>query len=61
MTPLSETETAAITATGATIRHGGTEPQAELVTLQRHAVAWATAEGRDADRPAHLSRSVIAV
>jgi fructoselysine-6-P-deglycase FrlB-like protein len=61
MTPLSETETAAITATGATIRHGGAEPQAELVILQRHAVAWATAEGRDADRPVHLSRSVIAV
>jgi fructoselysine-6-P-deglycase FrlB-like protein len=61
MTPLSETETAAITATGATIRHGGAEPQAELVLLQRHAVAWAAAAGRDADRPVHLSRSVIAV
>jgi glucosamine--fructose-6-phosphate aminotransferase (isomerizing) len=61
MTPLSETETTAITATGATIRHGGTEPQAELVALQRHALAWAIAAGRDADRPVHLSRSVIAV
>lgn len=61
MTPLSDTETAAITATGATIRHGGPEPQAELVKLQRHAVAWARAAGRDADRPVHLSRSVIAV
>ncbi|HEX3786643.1 MAG TPA: SIS domain-containing protein [Pseudonocardiaceae bacterium] len=61
MTPLSETETAAITATGATIRHGGAEPQAELVLLQRHALAWAGAAGRDADHPVHLSRSVIAV
>jgi glutamine---fructose-6-phosphate transaminase (isomerizing) len=61
MTPLSETETTAITATGATIRHGRTEPQAELVALQRHAVAWAAGAGRDADRPVHLSRSVIAV
>ena len=61
MTPLSETETEAITATGADIRHGGPEPQAELVLLQRHAVAWAAAAGRDADRPVHLSRSVIVV
>jgi glucosamine--fructose-6-phosphate aminotransferase (isomerizing) len=61
MTPLSEQEITAITATGATIRHGGPEPQAELVVLQRHAVAWAAAAGRDADRPVHLSRSVIAV
>lgn len=61
MTPLSDAETAAITATGATIHHGGPEPQAELVLLQRHAVAWANAVGRDADRPVHLSRSVITV
>lgn len=61
MTPLSDTETDAIAATGATVRHGGEEPMAELVLLQRHAVAWAAASGRDADRPAHLSRSVIVV
>lgn len=61
MTPLSETETDAITATGADLHHGGSEPLAELVLLQRHAVAWAAASGRDADRPVHLSRSVIAV
>jgi fructoselysine-6-P-deglycase FrlB-like protein len=61
MTPLSETETGAIKATGAEIHHGGVEPLAELVLLQRHAVAWAAASGRDADRPVHLSRSVIAV
>ena len=61
MTPLNEAETSAITATGATIHHGGAEPQAELVLLQRHAAAWALAAGRDADRPVHLSRSVITV
>ncbi len=61
MTPLSDTETAAIKATGAEIRHGGSEPLAELVLLQRHAVAWARSVGRQADRPVHLSRSVIAV
>lgn len=61
MTPLSDAEIDAITGTGATIRHGGAEPQAELVLLQRHAVAWATTQGRDADRPVYLSRSVITV
>lgn len=61
MTPLTATETAAIEATGAVVKHPGPEPQAELVLLQRHAVVWATAKGRDADRPVHLSRSVIAV
>lgn len=60
MTPLSDVETAAIEATGARIHHGGAEPQAELVLLQRHAIAWASAAGRDADRPVHLTRSVVA-
>jgi glucosamine--fructose-6-phosphate aminotransferase (isomerizing) len=60
MTPLSDVETAAIEATGARIHHGGTEPLAELVLLQRHAITWATAVGRDADLPAHLTRSVVA-
>ncbi len=40
MTPLSAVETTAIEATGARIHHGGTEPLAELVLLQRHAIAW---------------------
>jgi hypothetical protein len=35
----NETVTEAITATGADIRHGGPEAQAELVLLQRHAVS----------------------
>jgi glutamine---fructose-6-phosphate transaminase (isomerizing) len=59
MTPLSPVETAVIEKTGAHVRHGGPEPQAELVLLQRHAVAWAASAGRDPDRPIHLSRSVI--
>lgn len=61
MTPLSPVETGAIEATGARIRHGGSEPLAELVHLQRHAVAWAAGAGRDADQPPHLSRSVVQV
>jgi fructoselysine-6-P-deglycase FrlB-like protein len=61
MTPLSDVEIAAIEATGARIHHGGTEPQAELVLLQRHAIAWAAAAGRDADVPVHLTRSVVAL
>ena len=61
MTPLSDVEIAAIEATGARIHHGGEEPQAELVLLQRHAIAWAASVGRDADVPVHLTRSVVAL
>lgn len=61
MTPLSAVEITAIEATGARIHHGGTEPLAELVLLQRHAVAWAASVGRDADVPVHLTRSVVAL
>ncbi|WP_329237434.1 sugar isomerase [Actinoallomurus sp. NBC_01490] len=61
MTPLSAVEITAIEATGARIHHGGTEPLAELVLLQRHAVAWAASVGRDADLPVHLTRSVVAL
>jgi glutamine---fructose-6-phosphate transaminase (isomerizing) len=61
MTPLSAVEIAAIEATGARIRQGGTEPLSELVLLQRHAIAWAASAGRDADVPAHLTRSVVAL
>jgi glucosamine--fructose-6-phosphate aminotransferase (isomerizing) len=61
MTPLSDVEIAAIEATGARIHHGGTEPQAELVLLQRHAITWAASAGRDADVPVHLTRSVVAL
>ncbi len=61
MTPLTDVQTEAIEATGARIHHGGDEPLAELVALQRHAVAWAAGAGRDADHPVHLSRSVVQV
>jgi fructoselysine-6-P-deglycase FrlB-like protein len=61
MTPLSEVEITAIEATGARIHQGGTEPQSELVLLQRHAIAWAASAGRDADVPVHLTRSVVAL
>jgi glutamine---fructose-6-phosphate transaminase (isomerizing) len=61
MTPLSSVEIAAIEETGARIHHGGTEPQAELVLLQRHAIVWAASAGRDADVPVHLTRSVVAL
>lgn len=61
MTPLTPLQIESIEQTGARIHHGGDEPLAELVHLQRYAVAWAAAVGRDADRPAHLSRSVVAL
>jgi glucosamine--fructose-6-phosphate aminotransferase (isomerizing) len=59
MTPLTDVQTRAISDTGARIHQGHDDPQVELVALQRHAVAWAAAAGRDADVPVHLSRSVI--
>ncbi len=59
MTPLTDLQSRSIADTGARIHHGGDEPVAELVHLQRHAVAWALASNRDPDHPAHLSRSVM--
>jgi glucosamine--fructose-6-phosphate aminotransferase (isomerizing) len=59
MTALTEVQTRAISGTGARIHQGHDDPQIELVALQRHAVAWAAAAGRDADVPVHLSRSVV--
>jgi len=59
LTPLTPVQVEAIEATGATVRQGTRDPQAELVAIQRHAVAWAAAGGRDADQPTHLSRSVV--
>jgi glucosamine--fructose-6-phosphate aminotransferase (isomerizing) len=61
MTPLTDVQTRAISATGARLHQGHNDPQVELVALQRHAVAWAVAEGRDADLPVHLTRSVVTV
>ena len=50
---------AEIAATGAQVVHGAEDPMAQLVRLQRLAVALAAARGLDPDRPRHLSRSVI--
>jgi glutamine---fructose-6-phosphate transaminase (isomerizing) len=59
LTPLTQVQTESIEATGATVHQGSMDPQVELVSMQMHAVAWATAAGRDADVPAHLTRSVM--
>jgi glucosamine--fructose-6-phosphate aminotransferase (isomerizing) len=59
LTPLTPVQVEAIEATGATVRQSTRDPQAELVAIQRHAVAWAAAAGRDADVPTHLTRSVV--
>jgi len=59
MTPLTDAQVEAITATGASARQPTADPQVELVAIQRHAVTWAAAIGRDADVPKHLTRSVI--
>jgi fructoselysine-6-P-deglycase FrlB-like protein len=58
MTPLTDAQTCAISETGARIHQGHDDPQVELVALQKQAVTWAVAAGRDADVPTHLSRSV---
>ncbi len=59
MTELTEVQREAIEATGARVHQGTDDPQVELVKLQSHALAWATASGRNADLPAHLSRAVV--
>jgi glucosamine 6-phosphate synthetase-like amidotransferase/phosphosugar isomerase protein len=48
-----------IGATGATLVCGSLDPMAELVRVQRLAVALAAARGLDPDRPRNLSRSVV--
>lgn len=48
-----------IRTTGATIVARPTDPLAELVALQRGAVALAEAKGLDPDNPQHLTRSVV--
>jgi fructoselysine-6-P-deglycase FrlB-like protein len=47
--------------TGATVIAGGLDPQAELVLVQRVAVATAQARGLDPDQPRLLARSVISI
>jgi fructoselysine-6-P-deglycase FrlB-like protein len=49
----------AIRSTGASVQESQVDPMAELVTLQRVAVALAEARGLDPDRPQHLTRSVV--
>jgi fructoselysine-6-P-deglycase FrlB-like protein len=48
-----------VATTGAHVRKSGLDPMAELVLIQRSAVALAEAHGLDPDRPPHLSRSVM--
>lgn len=48
-----------VEATGADIEWHGLHPMAELVMVQRLAVALAEARGLDPDHPPHLSRSVV--
>lgn len=48
-----------IEATGATVVVGARDPLAELVLVQRAAIALALARGLDPDAPRHLSRSVV--
>jgi fructoselysine-6-P-deglycase FrlB-like protein len=45
--------------TGATVVVSDRDPQAELVLVQRIAVATAQIRGLDPDRPRHLARSVV--
>jgi glutamine---fructose-6-phosphate transaminase (isomerizing) len=49
----------AVWGTGGVAEHGCGEPLVELVRLHRYAVELATENGRDADKPWFLSRSVI--
>jgi fructoselysine-6-P-deglycase FrlB-like protein len=48
-----------IRGTGASVVENGADPMAELVAVQRAAVALAEARGLDPDRPRHLTRSVV--
>jgi fructoselysine-6-P-deglycase FrlB-like protein len=48
-----------VRAAGATVVVGTADPMAELVRIQRMAVALAQARGLDPDRPANLTRSVV--
>jgi fructoselysine-6-P-deglycase FrlB-like protein len=48
-----------VRATGAPVLQSEFDPMAELVTVQRAAVALAEARGLDPDRPQHLTRSVV--
>ncbi|GIH28100.1 hypothetical protein Aph01nite_64100 [Acrocarpospora phusangensis] len=57
--PLPGDVTGAIAGTGATLRVAAADAQAELVMVQRLAVAFARHRGLNSDNPDHLTRSVI--
>ncbi|MFJ4965337.1 SIS domain-containing protein [Streptomyces sp. NPDC088729] len=59
LAPLDASLADQIAATGAHLRLPELDPLAELVVVQRLAVALAEKAGRDPDRPEHLKRSVI--
>ncbi|GGR88348.1 hypothetical protein GCM10010252_28980 [Streptomyces aureoverticillatus] len=61
LSPLPADLTDRIEATGAQLRRPRFDPLAELVLAQRLAVRLAENAGRDPDRPAHLTRSVVLV
>jgi fructoselysine-6-P-deglycase FrlB-like protein len=48
-----------VAVTGATVVAEGLDPLAELVLIQRAAVALADSKGLDPDQPPHLTRSVV--
>ena len=48
-----------VSATGATVVAGRLDPMAELILVQRTAVALAELRGLDPDHPRHLTRSVV--
>jgi len=48
-----------VAATGATVVAGRLDPMAELILVQRTAVALAEVRGLDPDHPRHLTRSVV--
>jgi fructoselysine-6-P-deglycase FrlB-like protein len=48
-----------VAATGATVVAGRLDPMAELILVQRTAVALAELRGLDPDHPRHLTRSVM--
>lgn len=57
--PLPEGLDAQIVATGGHLENSALDPMADLIRVQRLAVAIAEARGLDPDQPRHLTRSVI--
>jgi fructoselysine-6-P-deglycase FrlB-like protein len=59
MGPLDPSVLAQAAGTGAAVVDRRSDPMAELILVQRMAVALADAHGLDPDRPKHLTRSVV--